>query len=55
MCVAGLATLTSVRLLQRGLSFAVSQLNTVQAVWKMAKQDVTEEMYTGFYKFKSKS
>lgn len=31
------------------------QLNTVQAVWKMAKQDVTEEMYTGFYKFKSKS
>ncbi len=31
------------------------QLNTVQAVWKMAKSDVSEEMYNGFFKFKSKS
>jgi TNF receptor-associated protein 1 len=31
------------------------QMNTVQAIWKMSKSDVTEEMYTGFFKFKSKS
>ncbi len=31
------------------------QLNTVQAIWKMSKGEVSEEMYNGFYKFKSKS
>jgi hypothetical protein len=39
----------------RPLFRSLLQLNTVQAVWKMAKQDVTEEMYTGFYKFKAKA
>lgn len=31
------------------------QINTVQSVWAMSKSDVTEEMYTSFYKHISKA
>ena len=29
------------------------QVNTVQAIWAMSKADITEDMYTAFFKFKS--